>query len=126
MNDISTEGMQTAEPIKQKNSGFGVASFIMSIVIGLLILVLFAVAGVISASTPGGMDKQSVQAVIIGLSILVLLFLALVAMVLGIVGLLQKERKKLFAILGTIFSSLTLIVAVGVMILGLVVSRNVV
>ena len=124
MTEISTEDMQTVVSTKQKNSGFGVASFIMGITIGILLLVLFAIAGILSARTPGGMDKQSVQAMVIGLSIMALLFFDVISTVLGIVGLFQKDRKKLFAVLGTIFSSIILLVAVGVIILGIAVTRN--
>lgn len=124
MTEISTEGTQAEESIKQKNSGFGIASFIMSIVVGVLLFVLFAIAGFISASTPGGMDKESAQAVIIGLSMLALLFCVFISMVLGIIGLFQKERKKLFAILGTVFSSLILMVGFAVIVLGVIVSQK--
>ena len=124
MTEISSEDMQTAGSTKQKNSGFGMASFIMSITIGILLFVLLAIAGILSAGTPGGMDKQSVQAVAIGLSIMALLFFTIVSTVFGVVGLFQKDRKKLFAVLGTIFSLIILLVGVGIIILGIVVTKN--
>ena len=70
------------------------------------------------------MDKQSVQAVAIGLSIMALLFFTIVSTVFGVVGLFQKDRKKLFAVLGTIFSLIILLVGVGIIILGIVVTKN--
>ena len=47
------------------------------------------------------------------------LFAALVSLGLGIGGLLQKERKKVFAILGTVFSAAIILCTVALIALGL-------
>jgi hypothetical protein len=104
---------------KQKHSGFGIASFITSIVSGGLIFLLIVIAGFIEASTPGGMDEESVIAVIIGLFILAFLGAAFLGLGLGIAGLLQMQRKKVFAILGTIFSAAALLGTMFIIALGL-------
>jgi len=104
---------------EKKHSGLGIASFITSIVSGLLIFLLIVVAGVMEASTPGGIDEESAGAVMVGLFLFAFLGAALVALGLGIAGLLQKERKKLFAILGTVFSAVSLVVTIFIMIIGL-------
>ena len=122
--EISTEGIENMEPAKSKHSGFGVASFIISISVGLLMFLLLVIAAIMQVSTPGGMDRQSIQAILVGLSIIALLFFDIVAVVLGIVGLFQKERKKLFAILGTIFSSATVMFVIALIIVGLLVGRG--
>jgi hypothetical protein len=103
----------------QKHSGLGIASFITSIVSGILILLLIVVAGVMEASTPGGLDEESAGAFIVGLFLIAFLMAALVALGLGIGGLLQKERKNIFAILGTVFSAVSLVVTIFIMILGI-------
>ncbi len=41
---------------------------------------------------------------------------------LGIGGLIQRERKKLFAVLGTVFASVTLIGTIFLMLLGMAMS----
>ena len=122
--EMSTEGMQNTERVKSKHSGFGVASFIISILAGLLMFLVFVIGTIMQLSTPGGMDQQSIQAMLVGLSIIALLFIDIVAVVLGIVGLFQKERKKLFAILGIIFSSATVISMIVLIIVGLLMSRG--
>lgn len=104
------------EPMK--NSGLGIASFITSILSGILIFILIVVAGIMETSTPGGINEQSPQAIIVGLFILAFSFLCLVALGLGIAGLIQKNRKKLFAVLGTVFSTVTILGVIGLMILG--------
>lgn len=106
---------------KQKHSGLGIASFITSIVSGLFIFLLLVTAGVIETSTPGGMDEESISAIMIGLSLFVLLGAALAALGLGIGGILQKERKKIFAILGTVFSSVSLCITLLIIMIGLLV-----
>lgn len=103
----------------QKHSGLGIASFITSIVSGILVFLLIAVAGVMEASTPGGMDEESAGAVIVGLSCFCFSGASLVALGLGIAGLMQKERKKLFAILGIVFSAVTILGTIFIVILGL-------
>ena len=122
--EMSTEGMQNTERVKSKHSGFGVASFIISILAGLLMFLIFVIATIIQVSTPGGMDRQSIQAMLVGLSIIALLFFDIVAVVLGIVGLFQKKRKKLFAVLGIIFSSATVISMILLIIVGVFMSRG--
>ncbi|MEJ2497014.1 MAG: hypothetical protein P8Y43_05990 [Sulfurovaceae bacterium] len=84
--------------MEQKHSGIGIASFVISIVAGILIFIVLAIAGSIEASTPGGIDENSTEAVMIGLAIIGLLFLNVLSVGLGIGVLLQKERKKIFAI----------------------------
>ena len=104
---------------EQKHSRLGIASFITSIVSGIFIFLLIVIASVMEASTPGGMDEESAGAVMVGLFLFAFLGAALVALGLGIGGLLQKERKKIFAILGTVFSAVSLVATILMMILGL-------
>lgn len=102
-----------------KHSGLGVASFITSLVSGVLIFLLIALAGVMEATTPGGINEESASAILVGLFLFAFLFVALVALGLGIGGLLQKDRKKVFAVLGTLFSSVTIVGTLFVMMVGL-------
>ena len=103
----------------QKHSGLGITSFIFSIVAAILIFLIFIIAGVMEVSTPGGIDEKSAAAVIVGLFIFAFLFLCLVALGLGIAGLMQKDRKKLYATLGTIFSTVTLVGTVSLIMIGM-------
>jgi uncharacterized membrane protein len=104
---------------EQKHSGLGIVSFITSIVSGILIFLLIVIAGVMEVSTPGGMDERSAGAMMVGLFLFVFLGASLVALGLGIAGLLQKDRKKIFAILGTIFSAVTIVGMIFIVMLGL-------
>ena len=106
----------------KKHSGLGIASFITSIISAILIFILMVAAGLIAASSPGGMDQASPAAVMIGLLLFAFLFISLVALGLGVGGIFQKERKKIFSVLGAIFSAVTIICTVSVVILGMTMS----
>ena len=118
--------MQIAQPfpantetqMKQKHSGLGIASFVISIPTGIAILVLCVIAGVIEVTTPGGMDDKSAEAVVLGLSIFAFIFVDLFAVGLGIAGLIQRNRKKIFAILGMLLSLLTIVGVISLMVIG--------
>lgn len=104
---------------QQKHSGLGIASFITSIASGILIFVLIIIAGVIETTTPGGMDENSLTAVIIGLSFFAFLGISLIALGLGIAGLFQKDRKNILAILGTVFAAGTILITILLLVVGL-------
>ena len=101
-----------------KHSGLGIAAFILSILSTLLIFALVTIAGVLEATTPGGIDETSLEAIIVGMLIFAFIGLALVGLGLGIGGLVQKQRKKIFAILGTIFSSVTILATLALIAYG--------
>lgn len=76
------------------------------------------VAGVMQARTPEGMDENSPVTILIGLAIIGLLLLDLLAIGFGVVGLLQRNTKKVFAILGIVFAALTLLGTIALIIFG--------
>ena len=103
-----------------KHSGVGIASFIVSIIGSLLMFLLFVIAGAIQLSTPGGVDENSPAAMGIGLMLFLLMFALLVALGLGIGALCQSDRKRLFGVLGTIFSAVSLLLTLILLAVGLV------
>jgi mannose/fructose/N-acetylgalactosamine-specific phosphotransferase system component IID len=102
----------------QRHSGLGIASFALSMVMAVFIFLLLVVAGVMESSRPGGIDETSAGAIILGLLIIGSMFAELVALGLGVGGLMQKDRNKLFPILGAVFSAMTLLGVTALMILG--------
>jgi len=103
-----------------KHSGVGIASFIVSIIGSLLMFLLFVIAGAIQLSTPGGVDENSPAAMVIGLMLFLLMFALLVALGLGIGALCQSDRKRLFGVLGTILSAVSLLLTLILLAVGLV------
>jgi hypothetical protein len=101
-NPLQTVGAVT----EHKHSGVGIASFIMGIAAIVLTVLLIIVAGAMNASTSDGLDDNAV--VVVGGCGVALMALGIVALSLGIVGLFQKDRRKMFPILGTVLSSVML------------------
>jgi len=105
-----------------KHSGLGISSFVTSIVSIIAIFLLLVIAGVVESSTPGGMDEDSLAALLVGLFLFVFLGASLVALGLGISGLFQKGRKKIFPILGTVFAAVTVLFAGSIVMIGVALS----
>jgi hypothetical protein len=105
--------------MEPKHSGWGIASFIISIAAGILIFITIVIAGVIGMDTPDALDENETVIGLIGLAILGLMLVDLLAFIFGIVGLLQRDTKKVFAILGIIFSGIILLGTLGLMVLGI-------
>ena len=105
--------------MEAKHSGLGISSFVISTLTGVAMLVLIVLAGVLETTTPGGMDEESLAAVLIGLFMFAFLFIDLLAAGLGIAGLLQKDRKKIFAILGVIIAVATILLTMLLLVVGL-------
>lgn len=106
--------------VDMKHSGLGISSFIISAATGVAMFVLIMLAGVLETTTAGGMDEESVAAVLIGLFMFGFLFIDLLAVGLGIAGLFQKDRKKIFAILGVVIAVATILMTLLLLVVGLI------
>jgi hypothetical protein len=104
--------------MQHRHSGLGIASFILSLAGGVLLFLLIVVAGYAEMSTPGGLDESAPSTMLLGLAILGAGVLEVVAVALGIAGLLQRDRRTLFAILGLVCAVGTLLGTAGLMVLG--------
>lgn len=115
------DSLEINEPTEQtlKHSGIGIASFAMSLGILIVTFVLVVVAGVMEASTPGGISEESPAAIMLGLSIIGMVVLNIVAFGLGIGTMFQKDRKRLFGILGMTFSALTIVGIISLIMFGM-------
>ena len=109
--------------MEQKNSALGLTSFFISLITGILMFGLIVIAGVIENLSPGALDEETSTAFLVGLLAIFFLFLEIVALGLGIAGLVQKNCKKVFAILGVVFSSGTILITLFVIFLGLLIGE---
>jgi hypothetical protein len=89
---------------QRKHSGFGIASFVITLSSGLLTLLNFLIAGVFENSTKGGIEANSIASTIVGFFLLVFFGTTILGLGFGIAGLFQKKRNITFAILGIVFS----------------------
>jgi hypothetical protein len=102
----------------EPHSGIGIASLVLAVVAGIAMLVLFAIAGVMAGDDAGGLDEESPAAMALGAFALLAGALTLVGLCLGIGALLQKDRNKLFGVIGVIANALVLFGSGGLICLG--------
>lgn len=102
-----------------KHSGIGIASFAMSLGILIVTFILVVIAGVMEASTPGGINEESPAAIMLGLAIIGMVVLNVIAFGLGIGTMFQSDRKKLFGVLGMTFSALTIVGIISLIMFGM-------
>jgi hypothetical protein len=86
-----------------RHSRLGVASFTVSVAVGLAFLVLFGIHVLREPASPE--PRQTLE----GLIIIGLWAADVLAVGLGVAGVFQSGVKKAFAILGTVFSALTIV-----------------
>lgn len=101
------------------HSGLGIASFIISLVAGVGLLVIFGIAGVAEAR-PSGLNEESLMAGVLGLMMMLAALAQVVALGMGIAGLLHAGRSKLFGVLGTVFASTALLGSLLLILVGAV------
>lgn len=104
--------------VERKHSGLGISSFIISLGGGFVMFLLFGVAGFMETTTPGGIDENSGVAVLLGLVIFAVVAVHLLGLGLAIGALTQKDRKKVFSVLGLVFNALVIVGTVGLIALG--------
>ncbi len=107
------------EPRDLPESGMGITSLFISIVVGIGMFALVAIATAMTMNQPQPPRNDDPAMVIVGLGIIGGCGLALVGLVLGIVGATQANRRRLCGILGSIFNGLILLGVGALMCIGL-------
>lgn len=103
-----------SKPGRTRHSGMGVASFIISLLTAAGIILLLSI---VVKMDPGTVSEDAERAVIFGALIILAMVIEIAALGLGIAGLLQKRRKRVFPVLGiacsagVVFGMVFLIVA---------------
>ena len=98
---------QTAPDITQpKHAGFGVGSFVISILNGALLLILTVTAGVMDER---GITEDDTEMQVVGILILGSILLAVIGSVLSVASCFQKDRKKILGIIGLALNALAVI-----------------
>lgn len=106
-------------PIVQKHSGLGITSFIMALAavitfILAIILIVSGVSGFMDASSPEEIQNQILEGngegfgamIAGGLIVLLSIAISFIGLVLGIIGAVMKNRKKVFSIIGIVLNGL--------------------
>ena len=105
----------------KKQSGLGIASFVIACVAGVSAFSLVVVAGVMETSTPGSVDETASVAMIIGFGLFAGVVVNFIGIALGCAALCQANRARTFAVLGLVFNALAILGFVGLVVLGLAV-----
>ncbi len=101
------------------HSGLGIASFIIALVAGALLAMLVIAAGVMAATAGGGFDETAPATVALGCTILLAGLGHLVGTGLGIAGVVQRDRRKVFAVLGLVLNGLAILSIAGMLLIGI-------
>jgi len=101
-----------------EHSGLGIASLLISSASSILIFTLSVVASTIGLYHPEAFDENSSTAIYTGIIIFIFLGISILALGLGIAGLFQKNRRKLFILLGIASSVFTTTGIITMIILG--------
>ena len=103
----------------KRQSGLGVASFTLSLVSIVATIALFGYVGYLEITAAGGVSGDDTVAMLIGFAIIACIAMLLVGVVLGIVALLQKERRRTLAAIGVGLNGLFAILIGVVMWIGI-------
>lgn len=109
--------------LEPPHAGLGIASFLVGLLVGFGEMAAVGWAGYTEVTHPGTMTAESPQAMILGLAMLGGLGLAFLGALLGIGGLFQTNRKRIFAVLGVIFNVMVVVAFVALMVIGLAVKK---
>lgn len=109
-----------------KHSGPGIASFVIGLVAILGYILIFFIATMavnesIGVLTPLQTEEIALHPAVAlaSLAILVCLILNLAGGIVGIIGLVLKNRKKVFAIIGTLLNGIMILLFVGLILVGM-------
>lgn len=109
-----------------KHSGPGIASFVIGLVAIVGYILIFFIAAMalndsIEVLTPLQAEELALHPAVIlaSLAILVCLILNLAGGILGIIGLVLKNRKKVFAIIGMLLNGIIILAFIGLILVGM-------
>jgi hypothetical protein len=102
-----------------RHSGLGVASFVLGLLTAIAIPALFATVVAIEMNTPGWIDQETPGLMALCLGILLAAVLALLGAILGIGGTVQRDRKKVFAVIGLVLNGAVALGVAALLVLGM-------
>lgn len=106
MNTSDPDIQVVPEVTQPKHSGFGVGSFVLSILSGSLMLILTITASVMDEN---GIVEDDTEMQVVGILIFGSILLAVIGSVLGIVSCFQRDKKKVLGIIGLALNALTVL-----------------
>ena len=116
--DIRLRDVRARERGPRPQSGLGMVSLVIAIVMVVAMLGLIGVAVVVTEKNGGQMNDNDPVAITLGLGIIGCLLITVIGLVLGLVGAFQSDRNPTLAIVGTVLNGVILLGVVSLMCLG--------
>jgi len=101
-----------------RESGTGIASFLICLLAALAFFGAIGYAIFLQSQQQGELDEESPQVLMLGGVFILAVVFNIIALILGLVGIFQPDRKRVFAILGTVFSILLLLGGTALIVAG--------
>ena len=102
-----------------RHSGLGIGALVIGLVAIVGLVVTFVCVAAIMASTGHISDPSSPVAILVGLAIVICMLAALIGVVIGLVGMFQRDRKKVFAHIGFGINVAIVVVVIAIIALGI-------
>lgn len=115
---------RSIDRMRRGHSGLGIASFVIGLIAVVLDFILIAAAVISARARPIGRREEESLAVLLGLMACGGVVAGIVGFCLGIAGLCQADRRKVFAILGVVFNGLVVLAVAFLLVLGMASQRR--
>ena len=109
-------------PAQNRPALAGIASFVLALLLGPGVLLLFVVVGVVETNSPGTIPNNSPVEMLLGLMVLGCLGGMLLGAIFGVVALMGEGGMKVFALLGLLLNAIELLGTIGLMVVGMIMS----
>ena len=115
---IGTQQAATTE-VPRRHSGVGIASFVMGLVNVVLFLGMMVFAIALGASSGGHVDEHAASTIMLGLFAILIALICLIGTGLGIAGVVQKIRRRVFGVIGLCLNGGVLLLIILIILVGL-------
>jgi hypothetical protein len=101
-----TLALRPMRPTETRHSGLGIASFVIALLTGVIYTGIIAAVMIHNLRASEPLDRKSPLAVLIALAVITANFLNVVGLLLGICGLVQRDRRRSLALVGFFLNAL--------------------
>ncbi len=119
MNDFNGIEPSVSTQAPRKHSGIGIASFVMGLIDLVLFFVMVLMAVGVAASAGGQVDEHAPATIMLGLFVIFIGLVCLIGTGLGVGSVLQKQRRRVFGIIGLCLNGGVLLLILLMMVIGI-------
>ncbi len=115
---LDIRGVSSTHIASIQRSTLGLASFLISSMTLVVFIAVIITAGILEASTPGGISGESSGAMVLEVLLLLCWFSLFVSFGLGVASVVRGEKKRILAITGIFFSIFVGIISIILILIG--------